>query len=144
MNVLDASQQLLVWFKENDTFNLSSNSKAINKKDACSLEEEAAICIALDSLEKLGVITKYKDQSIWVLGRPLNMFSQNVEINGIVALHVSNVINNFFSLSDDKENMCDSTNLTENDIMKLVEICSFMAQNFNNKKDEKEPPTKKK
>ncbi len=132
MNILEASQELLNWFSKNDSFSIKTNFSAITKKSNLSPIEEAAINLALSELEKIEFVSKYHvgEECLWILKRPLNLLSQNVEISGMVALHVSNVINNFFSLSEEKDNLCDSTNISEADIMKLVEICSFLAKNL--------------
>lgn len=137
MTILEASQELLTWFSKNDSFSIIDDSKTFLKKDNLTLNENAAVSLALNDLEKMGLINRFvlDSKEIWVMKKPLALLSQSVEISGQLSIHIANIINNFFSLTDDKENMCDSSNISQDDIAKLVEICSYLAQNVNFKEE---------
>jgi hypothetical protein len=146
MNTLEASQELLNWFIKNDSFSIKTNFSVINKKSELSLADEGAITLALNGLEKMEIARPFSSgaEKIWILQKPLFLFGQTVDISGPSAIHISNIINNFFSLSDDKENMSDSSNITEEDIMKLVEICSFLADNLSKQNEPSKEKSKSK
>ena len=88
--------------------------------------ENAAIICALKEMEKANVLRSciLDGEEYWVLVKPLESFTQSVEISGLVAAGIASVINNMCQELNSESEKCDVLNITEKDLKNLIYIAS--------------------
>jgi hypothetical protein len=132
MTILEAKNTLFSYFLNNDVLGINSFDELFPDIQNKILNKEI-ILIALDDFEKIDLIkgittnplekNKEKpEKDSWVLVKPLTQFSQNIEISGITASTIENVINEYCSIYNDEENICQATNISEKEIQNLLKI----------------------
>ena len=129
MTILDASNQLFDWFSDNDSFCIKDDWIKLILLSEHKERDEAAVILALDSLEKSELIKSIivndeTKRKIWILNRPFDQWDQSVSLTGPTARVVSTTVNNFCDLIQDQTDRCDSTNISEKDIRNLAIVCN--------------------
>lgn len=129
MTILDAYNNLNEYFNENHTLHLNSDFKKIVKISVTEERDKAAILAALTEMEKTGFIKKadFNNETYWVLFKPLENFSQEVELNYLLAAGISSVINKVCEGLGNDSDRCDPKNITEKDIKNLIFLASKVS-----------------
>jgi hypothetical protein len=63
-------------------------------------------------------------EDYWVLVKPLESFSQTLEISGLLAAGISSIINEMCQALGSESEKCDCMNITEKDLKNLIYIAS--------------------
>ena len=165
MNILTASQKLVNYFLKYDSINDEQIFGLVPEKEDHQAYYTAFTC-ALDEMEKNKiVVSKTQDIEIgrdeedeksnvppekmkfttWVLNRPLQNREQVLLIDGITALKISAVVNNFYQMANNGKMICNPIQITDNDILILLEVIALYAkQNMNKVQEETKVDKKKK
>ena len=95
MTILDAFLKLNEFFNENQVLNLRRDFKKIVLVTDNENDDKAAVLCALSEMEKSGIVKSsiVDNESHWVLFKPLEAFSQDLEINYLLAAGIASVIN---------------------------------------------------
>lgn len=127
MTILDATNLIYEWFRKNDSFEMNRDLRKVltiveDNEEAC-----VAFKIALSDLEKNNLICSraYGEKTYYILSKSYESYTQNVEINSYTSRWVSEHINDFCSLIEDKTDLCNSTNVSDKDIRNLLHIIQF-------------------
>ncbi|MAH50818.1 hypothetical protein CMI37_33680 [Candidatus Pacearchaeota archaeon] len=140
MNVIDASLKIYEWFGENDSFSLEKDFSSLMNIVEDPERDKAAILCALESLEKYEMIkscavkNKKEEEKYWVINRPLESVSQNIEIDYQLALFISEIVNKFSKRLDRKDTYCDPSNISTDNLRDLTFIASFLMGDEEEKK----------
>ena len=143
MTITEATNNILVFFKKNDCANIQSiveenfdleHLKKINGP----LTREVINGIygaAFEKLVKLGVCEPVKDT--WVLVKHLENWPQQIEVNGILAVSLAQVLNELSEFYDSVPSV-DASNITEKDLENLIMVAYQFLQHVKkeNEKDE--------
>jgi hypothetical protein len=169
MNILTASQKLVNYFLKYDSINDEQIFGLVPEKEdhqACC----AAFTCALDEMEKNQIVVSKSEEieigrdeeedeenkktyvpsekikfTTWVLKRPLQNREQVLLIDGITALKVSAVVNNFYQMANNGQMIYNPIQITNNDILILLEVIALYAkQNMNKAQEETKVDKKKK
>jgi len=132
MNVLDATIKLYDWFGKHDSFTMEKDFKPLVLLTESPERDRAAVLCALESLEKYEVVQSVEIETknlikkrIWTLTRPLESMPQNVEVNYDMANMMATVINQFGEAIGRKENFCDPSQITAENVKDLIFITNF-------------------
>jgi hypothetical protein len=126
MNIIECYQLLNEYFNNKSCFNVKKNRKEIFLVSDDENSENAALICALREMEKANVLRScvLNEEEYWVLVKPLESFSQNVEVSGLVAAGIASVINNMCQELESESEKCDVMNITEKDLKNLIYIAS--------------------
>ena len=126
MNIIECYQLLNEYFNSKSCFNVKKNRKEIFLVSDDENSENAALICALKEMEKANVLRScvLSGEEYWVLVKPLESFSQNVEVSGLVAAGIASVINNMCQELESESEKCDVLNITEKDLKNLIYIAS--------------------
>jgi hypothetical protein len=129
MTILDAFNHLNEYFNEHHCLNINDDFKKLVKITVTEDQDMAAIKAALIEMEKSGVVRKAEvnGKEFWVLFKPFENFSQDVEINYLLAAGISGVINKVCDLLENDSDRCDPKEITEKDIKNLIFIASKVS-----------------
>jgi hypothetical protein len=126
MNIIECYQLLNEYFNNHSSFNIKRNRKEVIlvSDDECS--ENAALTCALREMEKANVLRSciIDGQEYWVLVKPLDSFSQTIEVSGLVAAGIAAVINDMCKALGSDSEKCDVLNISEKDLKNLIYIAS--------------------
>jgi hypothetical protein len=117
MTVYHATNKLIEFFAQNDTFYLEDDFKKIvliSDNDG----DKAALLAGLDELTKQNLVIKknFNDKDYWVLLRPLAMQNQDVSVPLALGLEISKLLNE----TEPKDpSRSDPLNLNSQDILNL-------------------------
>jgi len=130
MTILEAYQNLNEYFNENTVLNLRRDFKKIILVSEREADDKAAILCALEEMQKAGIIkpSVIENETYWVLFKPLEAFSQEVEINYLIAAGISSVINKVCETLRNDSDKCDPKNITEKDLKNLIFIASKVSE----------------
>jgi len=130
MTIVDAYEKINEFLTSNHVINLEKDFKSIVEISGDEDQEKAALTCALEELEKAEVLksTSIRDQKYWVLYKPLESFSQSLEINYLIAAGISSVINRVCEIVENESDKSDATNITEKDIQNLIFIASKVSE----------------
>jgi hypothetical protein len=130
MTIVDAYEKINEFLTTNHIIDLEKDYKTIVGASIDENEEKAALTCALEELEKTEVLksTSLKNKKYWVLYRPLESFSQSLEINYLIAAGISSVINHVCEIVENEADKADATNITEKDIQNLIFIASKVSE----------------
>ena len=131
MNILDATNVLVLYFLEHNSLKFTDIEKLVPKdkktdKEACV----ASLIGALSSTkmsELLQTVTPVPndiDSLYYVLKQPLYFNKQTVELSGVLALQVSQIVNSFVDNEADQSN---PLGINENDIQHLLNIINLLS-----------------
>ena len=89
-----------------------------------------AVRIALENLEEMGLLSskEYADKRYFILSKPVDGFQQSIDVGPFVAKFISNEINEFCVLIDDRTDSCQTASISEKDLKNLVHIVQFYKQ----------------
>lgn len=126
MNIIECYQLLNEYFNKKACFNVKKNRKEIFLVSDDENAENAALVCALKEMEKANVLRSCSldGQEYWVLVKPLESFSQTLEISGLLAAGISSIINEMCQALGSESEKCDSMNITEKDLKNLIYIAS--------------------
>lgn len=129
MNIIDASTLLFGYFSKYDSFCLDDDAHLL-RQEKLSESDKAAVLCSLDSLKESGILktTTIKGRNYWVLFKPFNSVSQNVEISAPVASFVANLVNKILEVSGQSK-VSNPSNIQERDIMILLEYITSTTEN---------------
>lgn len=130
MTILDAYQNLNEFFNENQVFNLRRDFKKVVLVTDRENDDRASVLCALSEMEKAGLVksTIIENENYWVLFKPLESFSQDIEINYLIAAGISSVINKVCETLGNDSDKCDPKNITEKDLKNLIFIASKVSE----------------
>jgi len=137
MTILESSELLLQWFQRNDSFNFEDNFKELipNYLSETPEADKASILCALKSLEenkavKCSIVNK---QEYYVLIRPFETMEQNVSIGYNTILVLTEITRKTSENTNNKDMLIDPLNITEKDILVVLNILMTAAKlNINN------------
>jgi hypothetical protein len=126
VNIIECYQLLNEYFNNHSCFNVKKNRKEVLLVSDDEYSENAAIICALKEMEKANVLRSciLDGEEYWVLVKPLESFTQSVEISGLVAAGIASVINNMCQELNSESEKCDVLNITEKDLKNLIYIAS--------------------
>ena len=134
MNILQATNVLIEYFKEEDTFCFETNFESLKgigeESEQCGIK--AALLCALERMETNGIVCSSKlDKTAppvryWVIVRPFATFNQNLELDPTTALLISKIINSFSSASGNDLIQSDPTSINSEDIQNLCTIATML------------------
>lgn len=126
MNIIECYQLLNEYFNNRSCFNLKKNRKEVILVSDDEASENAALICALKEMEKANVLRSctIDGEDYWVLVKPLESFTQSVEVSGLVAAGIASVINNMCQELNSESEKCDVLNITEKDLKNLIYIAS--------------------
>lgn len=126
MNIIECYQLLNEYFNKKACFNVKKNRKEIFLVSDDENAENAALVCALKEMEKANVLRSCSldGQEYWVLVKPLESFSQTLEISGLLAAGISSIINEMCQALGSQSEKCDGMNITEKDLKNLLYIAS--------------------
>jgi hypothetical protein len=126
MNIIECYQLLNEYFNNHTCFNIKKNRKEVILVSDDENAENAALTCALKEMEKANVLRScsIEGQDYWVLVKPLESFSQNIEISGLVAAGIASVINDMCKELESDSEKCDVLNISEKDLKNLIYIAS--------------------
>jgi hypothetical protein len=132
MTVLEASIKLYEWFLVNDSFSDTGKDfiKLMEISDTPD-EDKAAYYCALKELLDQKMISLHdggEDQRVWVLQRDLSQCDQEIKINYLTAMQLSHVVNTFCEVMDNKQNKCNPSQISEEDIRSLIFINQTLSE----------------
>lgn len=127
MTLLDISNQIISKLGHTDfiTKEILLNSVKINEE----FDSWDAIYLALEDLEKKGILSKLKDKDIWVLRQPLNMNIQEVDISMGTANEITEIINSYLDARNIPGQRADKTNIGEQEIIMVINILNELLSN---------------
>lgn len=133
MTINDATTLLIGHFIENDSLIEKNFNKFYTKKD---IQEEVKACLyfSLSEMESKNIIkssiidTEDGQMKVWVLIKPIFFHEQLVQIDGQIAVAISNAVNSFFQSIGNNSTVSNPLNITKNDIAALLEILSMYAE----------------
>lgn len=131
MNVFQAQQGLIKFFQEHDSFNMDKDFLAVVIVTDKEQEDKAAVLAALSSLKEKGLITNsvISAKEYWILNKPLDSYSQHVELNFGTIQAVAAMVNGFCEETEDNKNKVNlAEGIKEADIQNLVMICSLQGK----------------
>jgi hypothetical protein len=126
MSIIECYQLLNEYFNNHTCFNIKKNRKEVILVSDDENAENAALTCALKEMEKANVLRScvIEGQDYWVLVKPLESFSQNIEISGLVAAGIASVINDMCKELGSDSEKCDVLNVSEKDLKNLIYIAS--------------------
>ena len=123
MDLLYAQNVLLEHFINNPLFKLSDYNKIFLLVEDVELYQEI-VKLAADNLVKENILRHfvYKNDDYYCLFKPLESFEQNVFLSALTCNAISKIINGYCAESNDKENICNTLNITDRDIRNLIKL----------------------
>ncbi|MAF24543.1 hypothetical protein CL634_03065 [bacterium] len=127
MTVLEATNELYLWYAENDSFSLETDFIKVIPITEHPKRDRAAFLSALEEFEKWELVcsSKIEETKYWTLKKPYTAVTQSVSLAPNTALAVADVLNNFCDIIEDDTNKCNAANVNENDIKNLVYIVNL-------------------
>jgi hypothetical protein len=138
MTIIQASTLLFEFFKKNDAYSPKKDFLKLVLVSENPEKDEAAVNLALEQYEKSEIVQKIeiKNDKIWVLSKALDTYNQNISISPALATAISDLINRYCSLTDNKSITSDPKSLSEEDIKNLYYICHYLINQSLEKKEE--------
>ena len=92
----DITTKLFQYFIDNNAFALEENQSEIFETSIDSAFERAALLKSLEKFEEQQLICRLEIQRqlVFLLNRPLQQYSQTIQISGETACRVANTVNN--------------------------------------------------
>lgn len=124
MTILEASNDLINWFKNNDSFNIKDNYNRLYPNRISESKEADLSCVkcALTELEKDNIVrsSKIEDQEYWTLIQPFNVMPQNVSISYDAAIMLAEVGKQLSEHLGSKSFTINANKISEQDILLIV------------------------
>lgn len=104
------------------------HSIKIPKENEAILPE--LINAALKNLEDTGIVNKIGDVNLnWILRQPLKSMGQTIDLSMETCNEIADVINSFLDANDMKNMRADKLNISEAEIVMLINIINEIASN---------------
>jgi hypothetical protein len=131
MNVIEASSLLFSFFEKNDSFCTDDDFNSLRPEKLIESDKAAIMC-ALESFKDAGMVklTNIKSRTYYVLSRPFNSISQQIELSAPLALHLSNLVNKILELNKQPKDS-NPLKLTERDIAILLQYITSPPESIN-------------
>lgn len=144
MTINEASVLLTAYFIKNDSITNELFKNIVGRRKIPPYEYEAAFSCALQEFETKGIVSKFinvNDKGVtyfaWVLRKPIFEYSQKIDVNGHLAVAISNAVNSFFDSTNQKGVFSNPLQIQEQDLIILLEIIDMYASSAN--EEDKEP-----
>ena len=127
MTVLDANNELFEWFRENNSFELKRDIKKIVPISEDEEETEITFKLALEELESNGLCSskENEDKRYYILSKPFEAYTQNIEVSSWTAKFITSEINEFCELIQDNTDLCVASSIVEKDVRNLVHLSQY-------------------
>ena len=127
MNILESSLKLYEWFNLNDSFCLEEDFIKLMVVSDDEDRDKASLLCSLSNLEKYEVIQSQetKNKKIWIVERPLESMPQKIDIDYSLALSIAHVINEAAEKYRVKESVCDTGNITADNLKDLIVLAGI-------------------
>jgi len=128
MTILETKLKLYDWFEKNHSFEIERDAvkflSIVEEPEAC----RAAVLIALKEFVNIGFakVETWEDKEYYILEKPLDSYEQTVTLNSQTARYVSEMINTFCEVLDDRRDVCDPLGVREKDIQNLCNIITML------------------
>jgi len=125
MTIFEAQSILLDYFskKGNDHFSFDKNFKDLQIITGNDIEDDHSIVeLALMEFCKSNILIKYPERNFWVLTKPLQLYSQNVELSSQTCSAIADIVNGECEKLGEERWLVDPLNIKENDVQKLIII----------------------
>ncbi len=133
MTIQESSSILIGYFIKNDSIT-NEHFNSLKPKKVSEIEAEAAFTYSLQEMELKNIVSKFigansegKAIFVWVLKQPLILNKQTLEIDGGTAIAVANACNNFFQETENFDSFCNPLQITQDDILLLLELIDILA-----------------
>lgn len=129
MTLLDISDKLLQFFKENDVFTFSTDFKKIIPISTNLELDHSIVLISLNKLVEIKMIShlaltptddypRSLKRDSWILERPLSHYNQTIELTPAATFAIAEVVNSV----GEKSVMVDALQIKERDILNLCQL----------------------
>lgn len=127
MTVIEATSSLFKFFSEGDYFEMGRHFSDVVLISEDKELDKAVVEAGLDSLVEMGVVVKKEGslrdgKTYWILSKPLAYYEQKVEVTPDVALRISTLLNEVCDKMGNTDELCDPTNISNNDLANLATI----------------------
>ena len=139
--IYEVKYELLKFFKTQNSINIKKDHKSLDLGEVKdNAVREGIVYSALSTLCEQGIVRSIDtaDDRWFVLEMPLEILSQDIEINYDTSLAMSEVINEYCKYTNNTSDLCDPSAISELDIKKLLAILDIFAS-----KTEEEESNKK-
>lgn len=128
MNLVEVIIKLYDFFLEKHEFELDKDYKKIFLISDDEIKDKALLEVALDNLEKGDLVKKIikkdekgkNDRIFYFLKKPLQHYSQQIEISAGVAKVIAEAINKFCDATNNDSEKCNPLSVNEKDIVHLL------------------------
>lgn len=127
MTISEIKQDLFNWFVNHDSFSLDTDFDElyvlIAKKDQPF--QKSLIKKAMEGYVAQNIVVPIEahgKEMLWVLTKPLEQYSQTIELTFPTILNLSKLINEYCDSVKNKESKVDPLNITESAIQDLIVI----------------------
>jgi hypothetical protein len=137
MTILEACNHIYNYFTENKKSH-ATVQEIITARCLVGESKEilnATIVAGLDSMVKSGILTKVSDQ-LWVLTKPLNQYSQQLEVNYVVSAAITSRLNSFLDIYEKPELYAETGNLNEKNLETICCALDILNQLLKETKDQ--------
>ena len=128
MTVLEATGHLYNWFQESTSFSLEKDFIKVIPITEHPERDRAAFLCALKEFEEGKVVSRSKvdDIEYWILEKPFDQYTQTVTVSPDLCLTLSAIVNNFCESVGNDSDLCDPTNVKEDDFKNLLYIANLL------------------
>ena len=136
--IVDYMVILLNYFANNIVFNSSKYRDLLGLTAKDPDEEKAMVLLALQELEKNGIIKSIsinKKNQLWALYKPLSSVAQTTNISYTTSSKIAETINSYCEKFKDSTDFCDPKNIQEKDILNLIVIINYLIIKLNASKE---------
>ena len=117
---------LLTFFEKNSWFNieLDLGKLGLITGNDCDIDK-AGLKIALMEFEKQKLVMRTAPDSVlWFLSKPLDCFTQTLELSYNSTAGIADIVNKYCEINDDSKNLVNPLNIREKDILNVL----YLAQ----------------
>lgn len=145
MTLSDIQNQLVLFFFENDIFNVDSDYTKLNLSeyaadknvDLSNDELKETIGIALKNLSDSGIVSGI-NKNKWILNRSFESNVQNVEVSPETAILLAGFVNGYSRASGIKDEEVQILNILDKDIQNACHIGQLLLNLLTNPDSKKE------
>jgi len=136
MTLLDAQNELIQWFLENDYVDLDKDLLNIFVlTENLNLDRLIIKSIAFEALKKLEsieIVSQLGSSNQFVLNKKVSQFNQSIDIDGETCSIISTIINKYCDILDQEKERCDPTSLSSRDLRNILNIIFLLEEKLNN------------
>src|SRR6266550_1256062 len=127
----DITNKLFQYFIDNSLFSLEENHSDIFEVSIERELERAALLKSLEKFEEQKLVSQLEIQGqlVFLLNKPLQQYSQTIQISGQTACRVANTVNNALIRSGNSEQSVNSMELNERAIEMLLRLGQMAIAN---------------